>query len=228
MGRALHARGTGCAANAPVITNRRMALALEQVAALLAAGSATSSAVDAYRRAARMVGDWPAEVATLDDPGRQLGLGASLGAALRELAETGRLRRLERLRAEARRAGAAGSGARAEAERPALAALLDVDAEYRRRAAAGDLPLLAPRRFNPSGEAWLPVLCARRENWDFTALYSNTARAHRLGTTRDWVVLYYAREAVLGRCTVVTQEYGPLCGQRVVRGREMDMFRALR
>src|SRR5690606_20289087 len=33
--------------------------------------------------------------------------------------------------------------------RPAVALLLDVDAEYRRRAEAGELQKIAPRRFNP-------------------------------------------------------------------------------
>src|SRR5271166_1017919 len=63
-------------------------------------------------------------------------------------------------------------------ERPPVDLLLDVDAEYRRRASAGELRTIAPKRFNPSGEAWLPILHARRGDWRFTALYSNTALAH--------------------------------------------------
>jgi hypothetical protein len=35
----------------------------------------------------------------------------------------------------------------------------------------------------------------RRGAWHFTALFSNTARAHELRRTRDWVVLYFASRA---------------------------------
>ena len=101
--------------------------------------------------------------------------------------------------------------------------MLDVDAEYRREAAAGRLRKIAPRRFNPSGEAWLPVLHARRGIWDFTVLFSNTARAHDLGRVRDWVVIYYHTDnEPEGQCTVVTETRGPIEGQRVVRGREAE------
>jgi DNA polymerase (family 10) len=115
------------------------------------------------------------------------------------------------------------AAATSKAEEPPVATLLDVDREYRRRAADGDLPTIAPRRFNPSGEAWLPVLHTTREPWHFTALFSNTAQAHQLGRTRDWVVLYfYDDEHAEGQHTVVTETHGPLVGQRVVRGREAE------
>ena len=106
---------------------------------------------------------------------------------------------------------------------PSVAVLLDVDAEYRRRSARGELARIAPRRFNPSGEAWLPVLHTERGEWHFTALYSNTARAHELGRTRDWVVVYfYDHDHHESQCTVVTEQSGPLRGKRVVRGREQE------
>jgi hypothetical protein len=70
---------------------------------------------------------------------------------------------------------------------PSVELLLDVDREYRQKAERGLLPRITPRRFNPGGEAWLPVLHAERGPWHFTALYSNTARAHELGRTHDWV-----------------------------------------
>jgi len=115
------------------------------------------------------------------------------------------------------------------AEEPEIALLLDVDAEYRRRAAAEDLPKIAPRRFNPEGAAWLPVLHTRRGAWYLTALFSNTARAHELGRTRDWVVIYFEKDdAVAGQRTVVTESRGPLAGLRVVRGRERDCARFYR
>ena len=73
--------------------------------------------------------------------------------------------------------------------------ILDVDREYRERASAGDLKLIAPKRFNPKGEAWLPILHTERGPWHFTAApYSNTARAHELGKTADWVIVFYASD----------------------------------
>lgn len=106
---------------------------------------------------------------------------------------------------------------------PDVATVLDVDRDYRAKAAAGKLATIAPKRFNPKGEAWLPVMHARRGNWQFTALFSNTARAHELEKTRDWVVLYfYDDHHVEGQCTVVTETRGPLAGKRVVRGRERE------
>ncbi len=116
-----------------------------------------------------------------------------------------------------------GHGPDAPSEEPPVAALLDADAQYRADADADRLPRIAPRRFNPSGEAWLPVLHTDREGWHFTALYSNSARAHKLERTHDWVVLYFHRDdEPEGQRTVVTETRGPLAGQRVVRGREAD------
>jgi putative hydrolase len=106
---------------------------------------------------------------------------------------------------------------------PPVDALLDVDAEYRRRATVGRLPRIAPRRFNPAGRAWLPVLHTERGEWRFTALFSNTAMAHQLGRTRDWVVLYFHGDGEPeGQRTVVTETRGSLAGRRVVRGRERE------
>ena len=104
---------------------------------------------------------------------------------------------------------------------PSVAVLLDVDREYREKAAAGTLPTIAPRRFNPQNEAWLPILHTERNSWHFTALFSNTGRAHDLGRTRDWVVIYFYNDHhEEGQHTVVTETRGPLVGRRVVRGRE--------
>jgi hypothetical protein len=112
---------------------------------------------------------------------------------------------------------------RAAEAAPRVALLLEVDREYREKAAAGRLRTIAPKRFNPRGEAWLPVLHAERGGWHFTALFSNTARAHELGRTRDWVVIYYYDgEHVEAQCTVVTETRGALEGRRVVRGREAE------
>jgi hypothetical protein len=107
-------------------------------------------------------------------------------------------------------------------ELPPVSDLLDVDRQYRRDAELGALPRIAPRRFNPSGERWLPVLHTSRHDRNYTALYSNTARAHQLGKTHDWVVLYYDGADGERQATVVTATQGPLADRRVVRGRELE------
>jgi putative hydrolase len=108
------------------------------------------------------------------------------------------------------------------ADEPPIGELLDVDREYRDKAAAGVLPTIAPRRLNPTGEAWLPVLHTQRGERQYTALFSNTARAHQFGMTHDWVVLYYDGGRGEGQCTVITSQRGRLRGQRIVRGREAE------
>jgi hypothetical protein len=113
---------------------------------------------------------------------------------------------------------------RARADQPdsdvPVSELLDIDAQYRRLVQAGQLPLIAPRKFNPTGEAWLPVLHTHRHERHYTALFSNTARAHELGTTHDWVVIYRDDSDADGRWTVITSQFGKLRGLRIVRGRE--------
>jgi hypothetical protein len=108
---------------------------------------------------------------------------------------------------------------------PPVSEILDVDHEYREKAGAGQLKRIAPRRFNPRREAWLPVLHAHRGPRHYTALFSNTARAHRLGKTRDWVVLYFDEGRGEAQCTVITADRGPLAGRRIVVGRERDSAR---
>jgi hypothetical protein len=103
---------------------------------------------------------------------------------------------------------------------PSVVELLDVDREYRKRAAASELPRIAPRRFNPRAAAWLPVLHTVRGSRRYTALFSNTARAHQLGKTRDWVVIYSDNGVGEHQHTVITAERGPLRGRRIVAGRE--------
>ena len=112
---------------------------------------------------------------------------------------------------------------------PTVSVLLAIDRDYRKKALTGALQKIAPRRFNPEGEAWLPIWHTDRGDWHFTALFSNTARAHQLGKTHDWVVIYYYdadhRE---GQCTVVSETRGPLRNLRVVRGREAECRRHYR
>jgi hypothetical protein len=116
---------------------------------------------------------------------------------------------------------------RADSPKPPVPVLLDVDREYREKAEAGRLRTIAPRRFNPEGRPWLPILHTRRGPWHFTALYSNTRFAHEVGRIGDWVVIYYQTdESPEGQCTIVTERRGPLAGSRVVRGRERECLPA--
>jgi hypothetical protein len=111
-------------------------------------------------------------------------------------------------------------GDRAPAQQPPVAELLDVDREYRQMAAVHRLPKIAPRRMNPTHRAWLPILHTHRGPRRYTAIYSNTPRAHELDRVRDWVVLYWEEDGDRGQQTVVTARLGPLRSRRVVRGRE--------
>ncbi len=106
---------------------------------------------------------------------------------------------------------------------PDVGALLAVDRDYREQAQRGELPTIAPKRFNPERKAWLPVMHGVIGEWHVTALFSNTARAHELKRTRDWVVIYfYNDDHEEGQHTVVTETQGALKGKRVVRGRELE------
>lgn len=134
---------------------------------------------------------------------------ATIRAALAEILDRSRLRRPPT--------------ATAADHEPPVAALLDVDREYRDAARAGTLPTIAPKRFNPEGRAWLPVLHTVRGAWHFTALFSNTAKAHELHRTQDWVVLYFHDDhRAESQRTMVTEQHGGLGGRRVVRGREEE------
>ena len=135
------------------------------------------------------------------------GIGERRAAAIRAVISE----RLGHRRVRARRATHA----------PFVDVLLDVDQEYREKAEKGELRRIAPKRFNAAGEAWLPVLHTRRGEWAFTALFSNTQKAHELNKTHDWVVIYFHdRDGPEAQCTVVTETRGVLAGRRVVRGRE--------
>ena len=157
--------------------------------------------------------------------------------ALEIAAHDGRLAAVKGIgprRAEAVRAGLAALLSQAQTRRrtrykaPSVETLLRVDERYQQEAAANRLPKIAPKRFNPEGLAWLPIMHTDQDGWHFTALYSNTARAHDLKRTHDWVVLYfYDDDHREGQCTVVTETRGPLMGQRVVRGREAECRRLL-
>lgn len=105
-------------------------------------------------------------------------------------------------------------------DEPPVEEILDVDREYREKARRRELPTIAPRRMNPGGEAWLGILHTGRGERSYTALFSNTPLAHKLGRTDDWVVVYPENGASGRPFTVVTERRGALAGRRVVRGRE--------
>ena len=269
--------------------NEQAAEIFRECAGILEHQAANPYRVNAYVRAANVLDALQDDVREiLEEQGtggleKLPGIGRGLAAAIDEIARTGRLSQLDRLRGEAspetlfqslpgvgsklaedihetlhvdtlegletaahdgsllkvpgigaRRAAAIRAGLAAllgrgqsrrrgrEAE-PPVRLLLEIDAVYRKRAAAGKLPKIAPERFNPEGKAWLPILHAERDGWHFTALFSNTARAHDLGKTNDWVVIYfYDDDHQEGQCTVVTETQGPMEGERVVRGREVE------
>lgn len=109
-----------------------------------------------------------------------------------------------------------------EQSRPSVEVILSIDREYRTKAEKGLLTTIAPRRFNPQRVAWLPILHSSRGAWHFTALFSNTPRAHQMNKTHDWLVVYYDNENHEGQATIVTAYKGKLMGKRVVRGRENE------
>jgi len=272
--------------------NNRAAEIFRDCAEILGQQKANPFRINAYLRAAQTLDSLPADVAELleregvDGLVRLPTIGRGLAASIDEIARTGRLAQLDRLRGDAnpeslfqsipgvgpilarhiyetlhvdtlealelaahdgslarvkgvgeRRAAAIRAGINAMLGRgtarrrpgsplPDVGVLLSIDSEYRRKAAAGELPTIAPKRFNPQSESWLPILHTRRDDWHFTVLFSNTARAHELGHTRDWVVIYfYDGEHHEGQCTVVTETHGPLAGKRVIRGREAEQRR---
>lgn len=235
--------------DSPPPDNAQVAALLREMAGLLERQGENPFRVGAYRRAADTVQGLAQGVAELDAQQGVPGLdalptvGATIAAAIDEIVRTGHWTRLERLRAAAQalaredaglpaaevalatpqRAQPPAAPVDAPATPPPIADLLQVDADYRREAAAGRLPLIAPLRFNPPGKAWLPLMHARRGDWHYTALFSNTARAHALGRVHDWVVVYAEDVAHRERTfTVVTAQRGTLAGQRVVRGRETE------
>jgi len=106
--------------------------------------------------------------------------------------------------------------------KPEVALTLEVDQEYREKATRGLLRKIAPKRFNPSGDKWLPIYHTDKGNWSFTALFSNSPLAHKLGRIMDWVIIYYERDGEEDQCTVVTEWQGQLRGRRVIRGRESE------
>ena len=219
--------------------NRLIAGTLERIADLLEAKEENAFRVASYRRAARSIGMTRSPVARFakshgpDGLRKISGVGEKLAGLVTEFVATGKIALLRELESEKpaprksppkKKRHAVQDHRTTKASRPAPGAdvILDVDAEYRKRADAGTLKMIAPKKLNPEGKAWLPILSTSRGRWAFTVMFSNTARAHELGTTHDWVVVYYQAASDEEQCTVVTERRGALAGKRVIRGREQE------
>lgn len=107
--------------------------------------------------------------------------------------------------------------------KPPISMLLGIDRIYSEGVKKNSLPKIAPKRFNPKHEAWLPILHTTQNGWHFTAMFSNSYRAHELDRHKDWVIVYYYdKHHRGGQCTIVSEYQGILAGRRVVRGRESE------
>lgn len=149
------------------------------------------------------------EVAAHDGQVAKVGVGEKRLTGIRDSLAT----RLGRVRTESWKAVKSG---------PSVSEILEVDQEYRRKSNQGILPKIAPRRFNLRHEKWLPILHTSRGVHHYTAMFSNTPRAHQLKKTSDWVVVYFDGRDGERQCTVITSTYGPLVGKRIIRGREPE------
>jgi hypothetical protein len=205
--------------------DQALAVRLQRVASLLQAQGASPYRVSAYLQAAAAAASTPPLVYRAWRDAGVTGLtqlphiGPALAHVIAEFFTTGDIALAQRLEGGAVDEPSRTAPAPHDA-RPSVADLLDIDREYRRR--AGTLPRITPRQFNPNGNAWLPVLHTTRGDRHFTALFSNSGRAHELGRTHDWVVIH-AEDGTGGhQWTVVTPRVGALKGRRVVRGREPE------
>jgi DNA polymerase/3'-5' exonuclease PolX len=93
-------------------------------------------------------------------------------------------------------------------DEPTVAELLTLDADYRSRIEAN--------------QRWKWVGRSEVGEWDCSVAFADTAIAHRLRRTRDWVTIHFDDGHHNGERTVVTEVRGDLCGKRVVRGREEE------
>jgi len=221
---------------APPPSNSRIAELFELIADHLAAKDENPFRVRSYRNAAASVRSSKSPIGKIvrDNGGAALkgipGVGERLAGLIEEFVKSGEVELLESLRKEVKPEDLEKVKA-AKKDHPAagtsaplipVALILEIDQEYRNKAAARALKLIAPKLLNPSKKAWLPLLATSRKGWKFTVMFSNTATAHKLGKTDDWVVVYYESGKGENQCTVVTEQRGPLKGKRVIRGREPE------
>jgi hypothetical protein len=159
-------------------TNEEIADVLTRIADLLEAQDANPYRVNAYRRAVRVISDLyqtAASMAISDDENKLeelelaahdgrlegvSGIGHRRARSIRDsvgaILNSSTRRRAIRFRAFEQTAE--GTGDFSSTLEPSVAAILEVDRVYRQRAEAGQLKTIAPRRFNPAGKSWLPIM----------------------------------------------------------------------
>ena len=218
-------------------SNKDIALLLNRIADLLDAKGENPFRIRSYRTAATSVSSVRQSLAGLvRDEGPEglsglKGVGEKLAGLIQEYVEKGSvglLQDLEKEVPEEKVKEATAKKVEHAFARPIVLpveTLLDIDAEYRKKATAGKLKKIAPRLLNPGKRAWLPIMVREHEGYKFTVMFSNTPTAHKLGKTGDWVVVYYEKGKGENQCTVVTEPRGALKGRRVIRGREEECRR---
>jgi hypothetical protein len=187
------------------VTNNDIAKILDRIADLLSAKGENPFRVRSYRNAASTIAATTVSIPKLLASKGIGGLtdlksvGEKLAGLIQEYVKTGTVEALETLEKEVtveQKKGIVRESGTHVFERPIelpAALILDVDEEYRAKAAAGKLKKIAPRLMNPDKKAWLPILATEKKGYRFTVMFSNTERAHELGKTNDWVVLYAAK-----------------------------------
>lgn len=215
-------------------TNKDIADLLNRIADLLDAKGENPFRVRSYRTAAASVSSVRQSLATLvrENGAEGLsglkGVGEKLAGLIQEFVEKGKVELLQDLEKEVPEEKLKAVEVKKSEHsfaRPIqlpVATILEIDEEYRKQAAAGKLKMIAPRLLNPEKKAWLPLMAREYKGYKFTVMFSNTATAHKLGKTGDWVVVYYEKGKGENQCTVVTESRGPLKGKRVIRGREKE------
>ena len=76
-----------------------------------------------------------------------------------------------------------------------------------------------PRPLLVKSTRCIPVSRSGSHQWLPMRVHASV-RAHQLDMIRDWVVIYRDDQDGSGQWTVVTSQFGPLRGKRIVRGRE--------
>ncbi len=216
------------------LKNQEIADLLNRIADLLDAKGENPFRIRSYRTAADSVASVRQSLANLvrEEGAEGLaglkGVGEKLAGLIQEYVETGKVELLEELEKEvpeeklkAIKKKKFGHTFTKPIDVP-VELVLEIDEEYRKEADAGNLKMIAPRLLNPEKKAWLPVMTRSSKGYKFTVMFSNTATAHKLGKTDDWVVVYLKRGEGENQCTVVTESRGPLKGKRVIRGKEKE------
>ena len=206
-------------------TNAQIAMLLDSIAEHLAAKNENPFRVKSYQTAASSIRSSRAALGKLvKERGIEglrgiSGVGEKLAGLITEYVKFGKVELLASLQREVSSEDIAKARTPRQPSLP-VNLILEIDAEYREKAEAKKLKRIAPKKFNPGRKAWLPLLVTERKGWRFTVMFSNTAKAHELGKTNDWVVIYYEKGEGEAQCTVVTEQRGALKGKRVIRGRE--------